>query len=226
MKSDNQIQQDVIDQLKWEPFLNATEIDVAVTDGIVTLSGNVNCYAKKLSAENAAKKIECVKAIATDIQINVFTDQQKSDKEIAAAVINALKWHAAINEEIVTITVEDGSVKLEGKVECGFERTIAKMAIENIAGVRSIVNLLTITPSVLPVDVEQKIKAAFHRSATIDAARIRVEVDGNAIVLHGKVRSIAEKEDAENAVWNAPGITSVENKLKVDLHIHEHTFVD
>jgi osmotically-inducible protein OsmY len=226
MKSDSQIQQDVLDQLKWEPFLNAAEIGVAVKNGIVTLSGHVDCYARKISAENAAKKIEGVKAIAEDIQIGVSTNQQKSDTEIAEAIINALKWHAVVREEKVKVAVENGNVKLEGTVEWEFERNMAKIAIENLTGVRSVLNLIVVAPSILPEYIGQKINAAFHRSATIDAARINVDVNGCAIVLNGKVRSIAEKEDAENAAWNAPGVTSVENKLIVDTHIQEHMFVD
>jgi osmotically-inducible protein OsmY len=226
MKSDYQIQQDVMEQLKWEPFLNAAEIGVAVKNGIVTLSGHVDSYSRKLVAENAAKKIEGVKAIAEDIQIGISPDQDKSDTEIAEAIVSALKWHTVVKEEKIKISVENGNVKMEGEVEWGFERNIAKIAIENIAGVRSVLNLVTVTTSILPVDIQQKINAAFHRSATIDAARIRAEVDGCAVILYGKVRSMAEKEDAENAAWNAPGVTSVENKLIVDLHIHEHTFVD
>jgi osmotically-inducible protein OsmY len=217
MKTDSQIQKDVMDQLKWEPFLNASQIGVAVKNGIVTLSGQVDTYSKKLTAENAAKKIAGVKAIAEDIQIGVSPSYNKTDTEIAEAVVNALKWHTAVMEEKIKIKVESGNVRLEGEVEWEFQRRNAERAIENLAGVRSVINLITVTPKVTATDIQHKITAAFERSATIDAAKISAEVSGNKVILHGRVRSLAEKEDAENAAWFAPGVTSVDSRINVDV---------
>jgi osmotically-inducible protein OsmY len=217
MKSDLQIQRDVMDELKWEPYLNASQIGVAVNNGIVTLSGQVDSYSKKLSAEKAAKRVSGVKAIAEDIQIGVSPAFRKTDTEIAEAILGALKWHSALQEEKIKIKVEDGIVKLEGEVEWEYQRNNAKVAIENLTGVRSVINLITVKPKISPTDIQQKISAAFHRSATIDAEKIQSEVIGNKVTLRGKVRSFAEKEDAENAAWAAPGITSVENKLQIEV---------
>lgn len=222
MKTDSQIQQDVMDQLKWEPYLNAAQIGVAVKNGIVTLSGQVDTYSKKLIAENAAKKISGVKAIAEDIQIGVSPAYNKTDAEIAEAVLNALKWHTAVQEEKIKVKVEDGYVRLEGEVEWNFQRKNAAAAIENLPGVRSVINLITVKPKITASDIQDKINEAFKRSATIDAGKITAEVIGSKAILRGKVRSFAEKEDAENAAWFAPGITAVESKIEIE--VPEYSF--
>jgi hypothetical protein len=216
MKSDVQIQQDVMEELKWEPFLNASDIGVSVKNGIVTLSGQVDAYSKKIAAEKSAKNVTGVKAIAEDIQIGVSPTHDKTDTEIAEAVLNALKWHTAVQEEKIKIKVEDGNVRLDGEVEWEYQRSNAKTAIENLSGVKSVINFITVKAKVLASDVTEKIMDAFHRSATIDAACIKPEITGNKVTLLGKVRSVSEKEDAESAAWNAPGVTTVENKLLVD----------
>jgi osmotically-inducible protein OsmY len=185
-------------------------------NGIVTLSGQVNTYPKKLIAENAAKKIAGVKAIAEDIQIGVSPANKKTDAEIAEAVLTALKWHTAVQEEKIKIKVEDGYIRLEGEVEWNFQRTNAASAIENLAGVRSVINLITLKSKVTASDIEGKINAAFRRSATIDAGKITAEVIGSKVILRGKVRSFAEKEDAENAAWFAPGVTFVESTIEIE----------
>lgn len=222
MKSSIQIQKDVMDELKWEPSLIASEIGVAVKNGVVTLSGRVDSYYKKLIAERAAKRVAGVKAVAEDIQVGISPTYRKSDAEIADAIVSVLKWHAAVQEEKIKIKVEDGIVRLEGEVEWGYQRTNAQSAIEHLTGVRSVINLISVKPSIKATEIEQKIQSAFARSANIDAQKIRVEVSGGKVILRGKVRSFAEKEDAERAAWAAPGVTSVESSL--DLEVPEYEF--
>ena len=217
MKSDIELQKDVMEQLKWEPFLNACQIGVAVKNGIVTLSGQVDSYSKKTLAERAAKKVSGVKAIAEDIQVGISPGYRKTDAEVAEAVVNALKWHTMIPEEKIKLSVEDGIVKLEGEVEWEYQRTQARSAIENLTGVRFVTNLISVKPHITSSDIQQKINAAFQRSATVDSGKITAEVLGSRVTLRGKVRSFTEKEDAENAAWFAPGVTSVNSKLEIEV---------
>ncbi len=216
MKTDNEIQKDVIEQLKWEPFLNSSQIGVAVKNGIVTLSGQVDTFSKKILAEKTTKKVSGVKAIAEDIQVGISPSYKKSDTEIAEAVLNALKWHTMIPQEKIKVSVEEGNVKLEGDVEWEYQRSQAKTAIESLVGVRFITNLISVKAKITPYEIQQKITTSFQRSANIDAGKINVEVVGSKVILKGKVRSFAEKEDAENAAWSAPGVIAVESKLAIE----------
>lgn len=216
MKSDLLIQADVMDQLKWEPGLNAAEIGVAVKHGIVTLSGIVDSYSKKIIAEEAAKKIAGVKAVAEDIQVGMSPNFRKTDAEIADAVVFALRWHASIPDEKLKVKVEEGGVSLEGELEWDYQRKEVIRVVEKLAAVRKINNYIRLKPYLKPENIKDKIEAAFSRSATIDSGKVSVVIDGSKVILHGSVRSMAEHDDAENAAWAAPGVTSVENDLVLE----------
>jgi osmotically-inducible protein OsmY len=216
MKNDLEIQQDVINQLSWEPFLKASDIGVTVKNGIVTLTGQVDSYYKKISAEKAARKVAGVRAIAEDIQLNVSPSFIKTDAELAESVLNALKWHSAVDEEKLKIKVEDGVVTLDGEVEWEFQRTSARNAVSNLLGIKNVISNISLKPKLTASDIRAKISSAFHRTATIDARKIEVEIQGNKAILRGNVRSYAEKDDAESAAWSAPGIAYVENKLVLE----------
>ncbi|MCQ6959215.1 BON domain-containing protein [Mucilaginibacter aquariorum] len=216
MKTDIQIQRDVMDELKWQPFLRSSEIGVAVTNGVVTLSGQVDSYAKKLDAEKAVKKVGGVKALAEDLQVGVSPGYRKTDTEIAEAVLHALRWQSAVEQELIKIKVEDGCVKLEGEVEWAYQRAIAETAIKQLDGVRAIYNLIRVKPVITAYDLEKSISAAFERHATIDASKITAQVIEGKVKLRGIVRSLTEKEDAESIAWKAPGVVSVRNDLVIE----------
>lgn len=215
MKTDLEIQQDVMNELLWQPFLKSANIGVAVKNGIVTLSGTVDNYAQKTEAEKAAKKVTGVKAIAEDLQIGVSPTYKKTDAEIAESVMNALKWHAAVPEEKIKVKVENGVVTMEGDVEWDYQRNSAKKAVNNLLGVRNVLNFINVKTKITAFDVRTKIAQALHRTATVDAERVSIDVEGSKVILHGKVRSIAERDDVEEAAWCAPGVSNVESHLEI-----------
>lgn len=216
MKTDAQIQKDVMDELRWEPLLNATEIGVSVKNGVATLSGTVDSYYKKTTAEKAARRVNGVKALAEDLEVRFAGSLFKNDTEIAQAILNNLKWNSAINEERVKVKVDNSVVTLDGEVGWKYERDLIESEVEGLNGVKLVVNNIRITPGILPKDLNQKIKSAFERNASCDADKIKVNVVGHTVKLTGKVRSWAEKNDAENVVWAASGVTKVENQLEID----------
>lgn len=218
MKTDAKIKEDVLDELAWQPNIDETEIGVIVENGIVTLSGVVNQYSKKIAAEKAVKSVEGVKAIAGDIEVKYGDAFKKTDKEIAKAVVDALEWNSSVPEENLSVKVEDGWVYLSGEVKWSYQKNAAKQAVENLLGVRSVINNITIKQDVKPFEVKDRIKKAFERSAELDANKITVLTDGHTVTLKGKVSSIKEKEDAETAAYRAPGVFHVKNELKVQYY--------
>lgn len=217
MKTDAEIQKHVIEELKWEPAIHSSEIGVAVKNGVVTLSGTVDTYLEKKTAEKAALKVAGVKGVAEDIEIKLSYHDQKSDAELAQAVVNALKWNVLVPDDKIKIKVENAWVTAEGMVEWAYEQNAVRDAIGSIVGIKGISNLVKVTPRVNPEDVKKKISAAFERSASIDANSIQIENIGNKVILTGKVRSYSEKREAEYAAWNAPGVAAVENNIEVKI---------
>jgi osmotically-inducible protein OsmY len=216
MKSDMQLQTDVLDELKWDPAVNAEQIRVEVKDGLVTLAGCVESFAEKWAADSAAKRVSGVKALALEIRVEPTRFRDLTDADIARAAEHALKWHAHVPQDRITVTVEKGRITLEGEVEKQFEREIALQVVLHLAGVTGVNNQIALKPQVEPTQVKAKIKAAFQRSAIVDARRIKVKAEGGKVILTGTVSTWVEYQDAERAAWAAPGVREVKNLLKIE----------
>ncbi len=220
MKTDEQLQHDVMEEIKWDPRLKsvATQIGVTAKDGVITLSGEVDTYRKKIAAEHAAQRVEGVKIVAVDIQVNLEGNMSKTDIEIARAVCESLKWNSSVNEDNIEVKVENGWVFLDGTVEWEFQRKIIEGTVHELTGVRGVTNRIIVTSklNVNQEEVKEKIASAFHRSAAIDSSSIKVDVFGSKVKLYGKVRTWIERQEAEEAAWSSPGVVEVDNKIKVD----------
>ena len=215
MWSDEQLQNDVLEQLRWEPGVNSADIGVTVKSGVVTLSGKVNSLAKKSAIEKAVKRMQGVKAIALDVEIEIPGCETRTDSDIALAAENALKWDVLVPSNQIKLTVFNGFITLEGDVDWHFQKMAAEQVVGRLEGVRGVDNLIVIKPKVAPLEVREKIEAALKRNAAIDAENIKVMADGGTVTLSGNVGSWTEVDEAELAAWAAPGVSKVISKLTV-----------
>jgi osmotically-inducible protein OsmY len=214
-RTDAQIQSDVLAELKWEPRVQPNEIGVAVKNGVVTLAGWVDSYTKRWAAEDAAHRVRGVKAVANDIEVRLSSADERTDADIAAAAVRALEWDAFIPVDKVDVTVSKGWVTLKGEVEWQYQKQDAERVIRRLTGVTGLTNLITVKPRVAASELKEKIEKALVRSVETDAKRITVEVDGDAVILKGTVKSWAEREEAEREAWAAPGVASVDNRITI-----------
>jgi osmotically-inducible protein OsmY len=215
MKTNTQLQFDVLDELQYEPSVDAAEIGVTAKDGIVTLAGNVKSYVEKWSATRATERVSGVKAVVDELQVRLPDVHLRTDEDLARAVLNALKWDVTVPDDRIKVKIEHGYITLEGNVDYKYQETSAIKAVRNLAGVKGITNLITVKPQATPSEVKRKIEGAFRRTAELDAQRIKVDVHDNKVTLRGIVHSWAERDEAERAAWSAPGIAFVEDKLIV-----------
>ena len=217
MKDPGDLQRDVMEEVDFEPAVDAAGIGVAVDDGVVTLTGHVPTYAARMAAERAAKRVSGVRGVANELKVQLWPGSERDDTGIARAAVDALEWNISVPKDAVTVTVDGGWVTLEGKVPWKYQKDAACDVVSRLTGVKGVTNLVTLTGAVRPEAVEKRIQSAFQRWASLDANRIHVETLGSRVILRGRVRSWAEHEDAERAAWSVFGVTDVENDLVVGL---------
>lgn len=216
MNENETLQKEVQDAIKWEPLLHAAEIGVTVKNGVVSLTGTVDSYAKKMEAESAAKTVRGVKAIVENIKVRLPDSWRKSDTEIADEVLQSLKSKWSVPDDKLTVKVEDGFVTLGGELHWNYQREEAINSVKNLVSVKSLINNIKIKSELHEVIEQKKVEDALARNWTIDSHNITVEVADTTVTLTGTVHSWHQFDEAERTVWNTPGIWHVENKLTID----------
>lgn len=215
MKTDAHLKADVTEELAWDPAVNATGIGVAVTDGVVTLTGHLDSYAEKHAAERAVQRVEGVRGIALELDVKLAADHKRSDSEIAQAAATALELNSLVPNGKIQVRVENGHVTLTGEVDWRYQMASAEQCVRPLSGVRGLSNRITIKSHASSKDVGAQIAAALARQATREAKHITVEVEGSVVTLRGKVHSLAEREAAVGAAFAARGVSRVVDKLEV-----------
>lgn len=213
--SDITLRNTILDELDFQPDIDAAHIGVSVENGIVTLSGHVKSYAQKISAERAVKAIKGVRAVAEEIQVRLDKGAGTDDDTIANRAVNIISWRSDTPAGDIKVVVQKGWVTLEGQVDWQYQKKVAESAVRKLSGVVGVDNRITLRPRVKVVDIQQSIEEALKRNAEVDAKGIRIKVDGSVVKLEGKVHFWREREIAERAAWSVPGVSKVEDQLLI-----------
>lgn len=218
MKSNAELQKDVQNAIQWEPLLNAAEIGVTAKDGVVSLTGVVDSYAKKMEAENAAKKVIGVQALVEKIEVKFASSLTKTNADIANEVLTALKANWSVPKDKVTVKVEDGWVTLEGELPWNYQKEAAKNSVNYLMGVKGVTNNIKIKAESHDAIEKKDVENAIGRSWSVNDSDIKVSVSGTTVTLSGTVTSWYQKDEAGRIAWNTPGIWHVKNELIVDYY--------
>ncbi len=212
---DKQLRQEIIDELDFEPRIDAADIGVAVEDGVATLTGHVRVYNEKVTAIKVVESVRGVRAIADEIEVRPVGSHITADDEIAKRILNTFRWNSSVPEDKIKAIVKKGWVTLEGEVDWHYKSVAAEQAVRRLTGVTGVNNHIKVKPAVKATEVTERIKKALLRDAELDASGIRVEVLDGTVTLKGKVRYLGERRSAERAAWAAPGVTNVVDQLAI-----------
>ena len=215
MRIDNELQQDVLEELRDDPSVEASQIGVSANQGVVTLSGSVPSYAEKHAAEQAAKRVYGTKAVANEIDVNLPYGSQRTDAEIARTALDTLQWDALVPEEHIQVTVEKGWVTLDGTVDSPAQKSEAETLVRRLKAVTGVTNSIRVRAKAGEKDVKHRLFEAFRRNAELEARRIGVEVHHGKVRLHGSVRDWSEIDEAVRAASSVPGVVEIENELVI-----------
>ncbi|MHB0779774.1 BON domain-containing protein [Pseudomonas putida] len=205
----------VLEELEFKPDINAASIGVTVQNGVVTLSGHVNSYAQKVSAERTVKAMKGVRGLAEEIEVRPNKLEGTADDTIASRALNIIAWSSDANVEGIQVTVQKGTVTLEGQLDWQYQKEVIEQAVLRLSGVVGVHNRITLKARADVVDIKRHIEDALKRSAEIEAEGIRVTVDGGVVKLEGKVHLLREREVVERAAWSVPGVSKVEDYLLI-----------
>ena len=222
-KADTQLQTDVMSELKWDPSVSSEQISISAKDGVVTLRGSVPHHFEKTTAEKAAERVGGVRAIADELEVSLLKSSEKNDQEIARAALAALEWNYQVPDGI-KVTVDHARITLRGRADWDYQRSAAENSVNQLMGVRGVINEMTIVSRIQAFEVKNRIQAfevkksiqdALKRSAESEGRNIRVDVSADKVTLSGDAHSLSEIETAGFAAWSAPGVCAVENNMKI-----------
>ena len=215
---DIELRRDVLEELEWDPSIDARTIGVAIEKGVIALTGHVGSYADKANAEKIVKRVHGVQGVANDLEVKLSTSFERDDVDIARSAVNALEWNVAVPKDRVRVTVAKGWVTLDGSVDWYYQKRAAEEAVFLLAGVRGVANNINVTAKHVEVqDVKGKIEAALKRNAEVDSKKIVVQASDGKVTLTGTVRSWVERQDAVNAAWSAPGVRNVVDQIRIQV---------